>query len=299
MPDMRPRVLVLGATGLLGRPVTVRLVEAGLDVRALARDVPRARALLPDACAIVPGDLRDAASLDAALRGADAVYLSLSNAMRARRPAWDADTDGTRLVIERAKAAGVRRVLRLSALGVEPPEVTWWVAAAKRETDAALAASGLDHTIFRPTWFMESIAICALGPLLLRPPAPDDPIWWVAADDFGRQVAAALRDERSIGVTYEVQGPEPVSMREAFARFRRIWRGRLAPVPLPRLAVTIGSRVVGPTAYLRELLHMTYTAVVRVPAEVNGHELHRPTTTIEDFARGLRSARHFPTKSIA
>ena len=56
-------------------------------------------------------------------------------------------------------------------------------------------------------------------------------------------------------------------------------------------------RLVPPLAYVDELLDMTYKTVVNVPAEVNGHELHRPTTTIEQFARGLRETRDWPRKS--
>ncbi|MHC5114168.1 MAG: SDR family oxidoreductase, partial [Planctomycetota bacterium] len=130
---MASKVLVIGATGLIGRPVTEQLVDEGFDVRVLARRPMSARAVLPDACEVVPGNLRDDRSLDAALDGMDAVYLSLANAMTFARPAWDADADGTLAVLAAARRVGVRRLLRLSAMGVGETNGDWWVARVKRE----------------------------------------------------------------------------------------------------------------------------------------------------------------------
>ena len=68
-------------------------------------------------------------------------------------------------------------------------------------------------------------------------------------------------------------------------------------VPMPRLVVELGGRVVPTLAYLRGLLAMTYPCVTKVPAEVNGHDLARPSLTIEAYARGLlESGDSFPSK---
>ena len=80
-----PKVLVVGATGMLGRPVVRRLVEEPCAVRALVRDPKRAGPLLPEACELVAGDLRDARSLERALAGVDAVYVNLAAPRSPRR----------------------------------------------------------------------------------------------------------------------------------------------------------------------------------------------------------------------
>jgi hypothetical protein len=144
---------------------------------------------------------------------------------------------------------------------------------------------------------MESIAISAVGPFLLGLPAPDDPLYWIAGEDFGRQVAAALRTRDAGDAVYLNQGPEGVSMRDAFRRFRRIWRQFLVPAPLPRVLVDAGARLVPPLAYVKALLHMTYESVTAIPARVNGHDLHEPTTTIETYATKLLGSRLYPVKS--
>lgn len=291
------RVLVIGATGVIGRPVTQQLVAAGFDIRALVRDVPRAAATLDCECEIIPGDLRDPASIDRALDGMDSVYLSLSEPMTAKPPSWDPDSDGARTVAAVMQRTNVRRLLRISAMGAEHDQ-HWWVARAKNEVDQFLLGSGLDVTIFRPTWFMESIPMSSVGPFLIRTTTPDDPLYWLAAEDYGRQVAAALRDDSTIGQVIECQGPEGVSMKDAYRRFRRVWRDFFVTVPTPRVMLKLMRPVAGPAAYLDALLDMTYDHVTTKPAETNGHALYRPTVTIEQFAEKLLQARELPRKKL-
>lgn len=291
------RVLVIGATGLIGRPVTEQLVDDGFTVRAMVRDTRRAAALLPEACEIVAGDLRDEKSIVAALRNIDAVYLSLSNKMARVKPPWDADVDGTATVAECMKRAGVGRLLRLSAMGVEL-DTNWWVAREKMRLDDALIASELQTTIFRPTWLMESIPVTAMGPFLQRVGAPSDPLYWLAAEDLGRCVAAALRDDRSIGTIYDCQGPEPASMTEAYNRFARVWKSYFWVVPIPRLAMKLARPFFDPASYLDKLLEMTYKYVVKKPAVTNSNHLHTPTVRIEEFAEKLLKRGELPRKKL-
>ncbi len=291
------RVLVIGATGAIGRPVAKQLAAEGFTVRSLVRDLPRAGAMLDFECELVPGDLHDPDSIERALKNIDAVYLSLSEPMTTTTPMWDPDSDGTRTVAEVMKRTGVRRLARLSAMGVDLDD-RWWVARSKKQVDQELLDSGLDVTIFRPTWFMESIPMSAMGPMLIRLTTPGDPLYWLAAEDYGRQVAAALRDPTTIGQIIECQGPEPVSMKDAYKRFQKVWRGYVVTVPAPRMLLALMGNALGPAAYFNALLDMTYDHVTKKPAEPNGHALYRPTVTIEQFATKLLRSRTLPRKKL-
>ena len=74
-PDL---TLLVGATGMLGRPVARRLVKEGLRVRAMVRDRDRAKAVLPPECELAAGDVLDKASLTDAMADVDAVYINLA-----------------------------------------------------------------------------------------------------------------------------------------------------------------------------------------------------------------------------
>ncbi len=71
------RLLVIGGTGLLGRPTTERLRDDGFDVRVLARDPERAGQRLGDEVEVVPGDVTDLESLERAMSGCDGVHVSV------------------------------------------------------------------------------------------------------------------------------------------------------------------------------------------------------------------------------
>lgn len=70
-------ILVLGATGLLGRPAALALAEKGHHVRALARSPKKARTMLGDAVEILAGSAGDPATLKTAMTGCNAVHINL------------------------------------------------------------------------------------------------------------------------------------------------------------------------------------------------------------------------------
>ncbi|HEU4699650.1 MAG TPA: NAD-dependent epimerase/dehydratase family protein [Gemmatimonadales bacterium] len=115
------RVLVTGGTGFTGSHLVRHLIEAGHAVRVLARSAERARAILPGAAEIVEGDVTDPRAVARAVRGRDTVY-HLAAAFR--EPGLpdaryrEVHVDGTRHVLEAARADGVRRVVHCSTVGV-------------------------------------------------------------------------------------------------------------------------------------------------------------------------------------
>jgi dihydroflavonol-4-reductase len=115
------RALVTGATGFTGTHLVNRLVEAGCDVRVIARDADRARAALPDGVDIVHGDITDPSVAPRAVRDVDVVY-HLAAAFR--EPGipdsryHEVHVDATRYLLEASRAEGIRRFVHCSTIGV-------------------------------------------------------------------------------------------------------------------------------------------------------------------------------------
>jgi nucleoside-diphosphate-sugar epimerase len=111
------QILVLGATGVLGRQVMPRLVEAGHSVRAVVRRPEEAHALRAVGAEVVAGDILEPASLVAAARGCDAA-LHLATAIPKPGGDWGRNDrirrEGTRNLLAAAVAGGVRRYLQQS-----------------------------------------------------------------------------------------------------------------------------------------------------------------------------------------
>jgi dihydroflavonol-4-reductase len=118
---MPSQTLITGATGFIGRRLTRDLVARGERVRILVRNRQKAWDLFGDHVEIAEGDVCDAASLDAACRGAEVVYHIAGMyrfGRRHHRELWKANVDGAENLLRSAAAAGVGRVVHLSSGGV-------------------------------------------------------------------------------------------------------------------------------------------------------------------------------------
>lgn len=150
-----PLVLVVGATGALGRPVVRLLRERGVPVRALSRHPAQAADLATLGAEVVAGDLTDAASLQRACTGVQRVLAAAHGLLgRGRWRSEAVDDAGHRALFAAAKAAGVERLVYTSAHGAAPEHPVDFFRT-KHAVEQALAASGLPHVILRPTAFME------------------------------------------------------------------------------------------------------------------------------------------------
>ena len=115
------RVLVTGGTGFTGSHLVSRLAACGHEVRALVRDERRADALRRAGVVLVGGDLAEPATLDAAVRGVDVVYNVAALYRQAGLPEalyHRVNAEGVARLVEAAAAAGVRRVVHCSTIGV-------------------------------------------------------------------------------------------------------------------------------------------------------------------------------------
>jgi uncharacterized protein YbjT (DUF2867 family) len=230
-------VLVTGGTGFVGPKVIHALRAEERPVRVLARRPEKQARLQAWGCEIVRGDMADADSLRRAVEGCEAVVHLVSLAPFADPEAARRVVEqGTRDLVEAAKEAGVRRFVLMSALGVrEDTKDRSAYNHAKWEEETTVKESGLDHTIFRPSFIFgpdggllaSLLRLTRWSPLT---PVPSErklqPIW---VED----VAAFFARSLEIGVkgngVWEIGGPDQVTWDELYDRLRRtLGKRRLA-----------------------------------------------------------------------
>ncbi|TYB49412.1 NAD(P)H-binding protein [Actinomadura chibensis] len=192
--------LVLGGTGKTGRRVADRLRAAGRTVRTASRT-----------SGDVPFDLADPGTWAAALDGVAAVYVVEPNPY----PGGDPDARGrVPRFVAAAGAAGVRRLVMLSAPGGSEPGTPLW------DAERAVRDSGADWTILRPTWFSQNFseAFFLRGVLSgrLSLPTGDGRTPFVDAVDIADVAVSALTGaDRHAGQVYDLTGPRAIGFGEA------------------------------------------------------------------------------------
>lgn len=147
------RILVLGANGFIGSAIVAALLRADMIVRCAVRQ-PDAMANRFPGVETVRSDLRDEAASDPAywrdaVSGVDAV-VNVAGVLPPRRDsdAWSVHCHTPDALFAACETAGVRRVIQLSAVGVEEAETVY--ARSKRAGDEKLMARDLDWTVLRP-----------------------------------------------------------------------------------------------------------------------------------------------------
>jgi len=200
-------VLVTGATGRVGRMVVDLLADAGLPVRALTRRPEEAA--LPAGVEVVTGDLTVPESLDAALRGVDAVFL-----------VWTVPPATAPAVIERL-ATYARRVVFLSAPHRTPHPFFQQpnpMAALYTEIERLIVGSGLESTIIRPGMFASNALLwwapAIRGDGVVRWPYGAAETAPVDDRDVAAVAARTLYQDGHAGGDYVLTGPESLSQTE-------------------------------------------------------------------------------------
>lgn len=287
---------VIGATGRLGAPVAAELAKH-FQVRAIVRSPDKARRILPPNVEIAQADLRDIAGLHKALDGVDALYLNLATDTADLTLPFYEEREGVRNLMSAIKGLNIRYIAKIGALGAYPPALNTISHnivpnIIRMEGHKIIADSGIRHTFFAPTHFMDLLPNMISGRALQWIGNTHIKIWWVSSADYARWVIEAFQNPEAMPVHCPVQGPEAISVRQALERFVRNYdptlKIRVAPLWIMRMIGLFNPK-------MKFVAHLfAYFGDHEDPfyAEKTWQELGKPTTTLEMFAQELRQSRH-------
>lgn len=220
-------IVVTGATGNAGSEVVRALTARGSRVRAFVRDPGKARDTLGQNVELAVGDLADPGTVRAALEGADALLLSCAD--DPRRVGWEI------AAIDAAAAAGVRRIVKLSATTAEPgsPVAFWdW----HGQVEQHLRASGTGWVILRANWYMSNLLAAASRVAAegrIYAPAGQARIAMIDPRDVGAAAATVLSSPGHEGQTYLLTGPRAITYAQVAAALSAATASRVEFVDVP------------------------------------------------------------------
>ena len=148
-------IFVAGATGQTGRQIVKQLVERNISVKALVRDLDKAKSILPDSAELILGDVLKPETFNRHLEDCD-VLICATGASPSLDPTgpYQVDYQGTKNLVDLAKENNINRFILVSSLCVSkffhPLNLFWLVLYWKKQAEAYIQASGLNYTIVRP-----------------------------------------------------------------------------------------------------------------------------------------------------
>lgn len=283
-------ILVVGATGRVGGAAVRHLLEAGYEVRALARSARKGENLRSLGVEVLEGDVTKPETLASALDGCAGVFSALSSATE--REAEEVEYRGNINLLSAARRAGVRRFVYNSALLVDHPlaqRVGTFREKARFE-GALLGAGDLPATVLRPVMFMETLLMALNGPVAFVPVRQHRKVGWISANDVARAAVAAF--ERGISGRYELAGPETFSFDEAYARLARARGERIIVLHPPLAAMRLAGRLSSSIEELASMFALFDAAGYASDSLALRETFGVEAVTIEEWAR--RVSRQVP-----
>jgi NAD(P)H dehydrogenase (quinone) len=214
-------IAVTGATGELGSRVAARLSRLGLNQRLIVRDPARAPHL-PGAEIAQASSYIDGAAMRCALNGIEKVllvsardrfgvtHISAKNHMPA--PVYDRRQQHF-AAVDAAVDAGVKHIIYLSMINAAP-DATFILSHDHFHTEEHIRNSGVPFTFLRVGLYTDNVPQCVSADDVIRAPAGEGRSAWVTRDDIADVAAAVLTRTGHLGRTYDITGPEALTMTE-------------------------------------------------------------------------------------
>lgn len=248
-------VLVTGGTGFVGTSLCAELASRGHDVTAMAR-TPGSADFGGADVATVAGDVTRPDSMEGAFEGRDAVVnlVALSPLYRpdgGNQRHFEVHLGGTENVLEAAREHDVGKIVQMSGVHADPNADTAYLRA-KGRAEEEVRNSELDWVILRPTvLFGEDCEIVDFVKLVTTPYVTGLPgggrqrfqLIWV--EDLAPMLADCVDDDSHVGETYELGGPEVLTLKQVTERIYAAEGKPVTVIPVPLAMADVGLTTLG------------------------------------------------------
>jgi len=205
------KILVIGASGLLAKPVISQFDKDGYQLRLFSRTVNQS--MFEKEYEIVNGDAYNLKDLEKAIDGCDAVHISV---------ATNNEGLATKNIAYVARQKGIKLISKVSGCTVAEENRWFPMIENKYLAEQSIISSGIPYIIFRPSWFFETLDLMireGKAMMLGKQPYPSH---WIAAGDFARMVVSAYKNPDARNKIFFVFGQEQYLMKDLLEKYCQV-----------------------------------------------------------------------------
>ncbi|AEI51160.1 SDR family oxidoreductase [Runella slithyformis] len=283
-------IAVIGATGRLAQPVIRQLLWHGFQVKAVVRNVDKAKQLLAESVIKVQCDIFNKSSLVRTFKGVDYVYINLSSDEVTPNQANYAEREGIQNIVEACQITGVSQILKISALGAYPfieHENDMLQNKIRRQGHTYIEQSGIPYTIFHPTWFLDTL-FWAIKKDTLQWIGKPVGFYWTNSQDYAVQVIEAIDNPEAFDAHYAVQGSEKLNYMQVVDRLKAGFNPGLKVQVMPLWLVRVLGIFMPKIRHLAHLFSFYEKTNETFYAHKTWKELGKPRTSLEEFAEQFK-----------
>lgn len=284
------KIAIIGATGMLGQPVTKAFIGTGFEVTVFARNTDKARRAFGPSVRVVEGTLADTDKIKSLLDSQEGLYLNLCVEQASAESDFQPEREGLDSVLKIARQTGIRRIGYLSSLVhfyQGKNGFSWWAFDIKQIAVEKIKNSGIPYSIFYPSTFMESFDKGAYrqGTKLALAGTSKYKMFLIAGADYGKQVVRAFQLNNG-NHEYAIQGQEGLTADEA-AKFyvehytKEKVRILKAPVGMLKFMGLFANKF----SYGAKIVEALHNYPEKFESEKTWAELGKPETRFIDYIR--------------
>ena len=202
------KVLVIGATGMLAKPVVKQMLNNNFELRLFSRSVEKS--MFEGEFEVMRGDIFNESDLEKALSGCNAVHINLSGTNQ---------HIAAKKILNIAKIKGVNLVSTISGATVCEENRWSYIIDDKFKLEQEIINSGIPYLIFRPSWFFESLRLMVRGGKATIIGKQKKKWHWIAADDYANMVINAYNKADVYNNIFQIYGKDTFTMKDVLEKY--------------------------------------------------------------------------------
>ncbi|PWJ43209.1 SDR family oxidoreductase [Sediminitomix flava] len=286
-------ITIIGATGVLGSSITKKLSQKGVRVKAVVRDINKAKKLLPETVEIVYGDVSDKSSLKEALVGSETIYLNLNTTTWDENAPFHPEREGIINVIDVSKELGVKHIMQIVGIDLSNPEfatkgMIYKTNLIRKPAIEHMKKSGINYTYLHCSVFLDSFPTFIQGEEFAIIGNHQYPVYFTNTIDLTENIYNTIGNANAYNQSFTIQGREGISFSEAAQRFLSVYAPdkKVSEYPMETI-----KHIGLPSEEDEQFMEHMLTYVEQLKEEQVSHStweiLGEPKLSIEEFVETL------------